>query len=296
MHLKVWVHALTALFLFLPLSSFADPVANREGWYLSGQPQDAADMGRERDVVELYARTTEQCLNAFGSAKMANLKREFGGKLYFTRYVPAMDASRTTARSQKQEEAEFARTQQPGTLEIVLHGQDAEGSPRLTAPLQYQEAWSAVFVPAQAWSKPWFCAVFAHELSHASEHRQRKVKGVPGATFASIPWAEEEVRGHEIERDVLNAFTDGRYVATIKGFFENGRHKGKMLKDVIETAYVEVTPQLVKLFPPPASPYEAQIRDVQMSIDIDFLAYDRNGATFADKTRRYLSAFGLTEK
>lgn len=278
---KILVVAATVLLTLASGTAFADE------WYITHEPVSSGDFLQEQDVgAKIYQQAT-QCLHVFGSKKIAELKKEFSGKLFITFFDPIRNATRITTTS-KREGLEQVALSQHGSLEIVLYGRHAERHPRIQGAFQYVNDWGAVFVPALAITQPWFCEAFSHELSHVSADRKRIVEKKQRDVFLGPAWVDEEIRAHELGREVLNAFTGGRYLSALKVFVVH--EKGLQVKNVQEILQKREIQSLVHLFHP-ASEKEMSLRRAQVLVDITFLLIEKDGGGIEEKRRAYIRIY-----
>lgn len=254
-------------------------------WYITHEPVSSEDFSHEQKVRTRMYQQTAQCLNVFGSRRIAELQKEFHGKLFITFFDPVRNITRVTTTSKREVQAQMELAEHDG-LEIVLYGRHAERHPRLQQGLfQYDASWKAVFMPAFAMTKPWFCGVFLHELFHASEDRRRIAEKRPRDAFPSPILVDEEVRAHELEREVLDAFTGGQYILATKTFIAN--EKGLRVENVHAIVQKRDIPILVHLFPP-ASEEEMSLRRAQVFVDITFLLIEKGGGGVEEKRKAYI--------
>lgn len=273
-------YILTALLLgtgLVPLPAYALKT-DADGWYIDREPVTSGDFIREQDIKMEIHQHINQCLHLFGSRRVAELKNEFGSKLFISFFDPARDATRITFGSKSEVQKHIALTQRGG-LEIVLYGRNAQKHPRIQGLFQYDHVWRAVFVPALAMSNPWFCGIFLHELSHASDDRRRVTEKKPSGAFPDPTWVDEEIRAHELERGILNVFTNGRYVPAL----------------IANITKKEAVSDLDSLFPS-APEAERRLRNAQFLIDSTLLLIEKKGGSVEEKRKAYIHLYDANRR
>ncbi|MFA6414498.1 MAG: hypothetical protein WC217_00120 [Candidatus Paceibacterota bacterium] len=278
---KILTVVTTALLVFTGGTVFADE------WYITHEPASSEDFAHEQNVGAKMHQQAVQCLNVFGSRRVAELKKEFSGKLFITFFDPVRNATRLTMASKREAQKQIALAQHGG-LELVLYGRHAQQHRRIQGLFQYDATWRAVLVPALTMTQPWFCGVFLHELFHASKDRKRVVEKRQRDTFLNPAWVDEEVRAHEFEREVLSAFTGGQYVHAVKAFIAHERDL--RLRDIQATLQRRGFSAFDQLFSP-ASENEMSIRRAQVLVDATFLFVEKEGGGIEEKREAYISIF-----
>jgi hypothetical protein len=89
---------------------------------------------------------------------------------------------------------------------------------KLPAALYFREDWNAVMMAAVRWPEPFFSAVLFHELGHALRHKARS-----SSPEDQTKWLAEEVEMHELEGEILNARTGGKYFEALDRIIAKNR-------------------------------------------------------------------------
>lgn len=286
MRLYVWC---AALLLSFTRTDQPAPVQNTQedlgGWYITHDPRSVTDLEDEQDFKEGVLRATNKCLDLSGSAKVAILKSEFSGKLSVWLYDVSNDAIRMTTRN-KDDFTVAANLKAHGGLDLVLYGENAVGAPRIPELFWYSDEWDSLFVPAMRMSKEWFCSGLLHQLWHAHNRRVRTAKKIPwNLSVVSAVRVDEEVQALELERDVLNAQTNGQYVLTLNTYLiaQKGRSLEQIQQDLLKRNTLINSPMF-----PQASDTEMSIRAAQTFLDVTFLFIEKNGGGVVEKRQQYL--------
>lgn len=264
------------------LSAFAIGHAYADGWMVDHEPVSPADFAREVEVKTNIDNQAQQCLNLFGPKKITELKKKFYGKMFVTFLDAKSGGSRMTSASARESEKASALANSGG-LELVLYGRHLQKHPRIQGLFQYDEEWRAMFVPALEMNPVWFCGIFIHELFHASEDRMRLAEKKPQHAYLSPAWIDEELTAHELEREVVNAYTGGQYLSAMKAFVTS---KGLSLASAQTAIRQDGVPALLSIASP-KSGEEASLRRAQMLIDATLLYIEKEGGGIEKKRNEY---------
>lgn len=99
-----------------------------------------------------------------------------------------------------------------GSQEICFIPQDeSDAQPSV---LYYRPDWGALMISAIGYPPKVFAALVFHELGHAKRHKIDKANSAFEKGGTDV-WIEEEVAMHELEADILNAASEGKFYAYI---------------------------------------------------------------------------------
>lgn len=221
------------------------------GWHaIDVAPSAPGDFERELRVRQQYDARVAACVMGLPQHLRQQLPK---GRFVISIYDPVHGGTRMTGITEK----EMARTD---ALEVVLYGAATAAQDVLPASFHYNPEWGAIFVPAVHMNDTWFCAAFTHEFFHAETH----ATDISESTDERVM---EEVRAHQMEREFLDAKTNGAYrsalARTLKG--ETGVNLTRLLTKV----------EMVNaIFPPAQSDVELSVRWGQIYFDLAFLALE----------------------
>lgn len=218
-------------FLYVNKRSTVDqpkPVRQVVERYLAGRPADrwfltsAQAQGNEFELLRGLIRETEVRLDHTmqyyrGIPEVAMQHRMFAGKFYISFYTDQFGGTSRHVFQGKPEDSQFNSS----FIEVVLYGQGQEHAARINnLPAKYDHEWRALILGAVRFSSQWSAAISLHELEHARLDREGAKSA--RAPFMSDLWISEELQAHgNVEREVLNEATDGRYIQQLRHIVYN---------------------------------------------------------------------------
>lgn len=268
------------LLLVLPAVVFAQE-PNSEGWYLDEEPFVLENFVLEEQLQNMFESKVQSCLD-ISIPEVSALSDALKGD-YFVSIYDAREGLTRSVSSDKAEEVKIQEGMKNGHLEIALYAKTALYTERLPAAFVYHEDWPVLHVPAIEMNHEWFCAGFVHELYHWQQHQLRKNEVLPQNETLGA-WLGEEVLAHELERKVLNALTEGKYVAALDVYVE--RNKAKGLSEIQKTMQVTL-PFAVKSLFKKQTAVEKNISLAQIIVDASFMFVDKQNGTFEEKIAIY---------
>ncbi len=224
------------------------------GWYeIDKAPREASEFEREQMVRQLYTERAKHCMETLPQ----NLRNELVETFAVAVFDPVSQGMRMTSTTSDTPTPELPVTK------VVLYGNVTENAGLLAASFFYDEGWNAVFMPAVRMTDDWFCATLAHELAHARAHRERTGKIV----YDDSARLREEIAAHELEREVLDQRTGGKYRAALQ----------RAVLKAKESSLISLLIEVDAIFPLSPSDVEQRIRYSQIVFDIEFLKLEQQG-------------------
>lgn len=161
--------------------------------------------------------------------KVKEMKEIFAKNLYVSYFDDASGGS-------VQFSMETTKIPSDSDQEVVFYGKNSSTHSMIDDhPLFYDKEWRALVIGAMDWDDIWFQAVTLHELYHAKMYRD----GAPSSVSPPMSnlYIQEEVSAHNLEHEILNLQTGGKYNKIVKEIL-NSKKAGNQ-KELIEQITAE---------------------------------------------------------
>lgn len=125
--------------------------------------------------------------------------------------------------------------------EITIYSKQSASNARINDhPLFYDKGWGSLIIAAIKWDPVWLQAVSLHELYHAKMY----IDNTPSSISPPMSdlYIEEEIVAHNIEHNVLNLQTTGKYNDVIQRIVDskNADSQKELMKQITEDDIIKI--------------------------------------------------------